>query len=205
MFARGEQEKGTKKMNETPEPTKPETASKYEEALTSFGTNFEEATSRLSWRGGLSSLTRRWDETEENHAEKFDEVITDLTRRIAIWQTALEDLKRASNLRAEGEPALGEYNTALSDWYEQNRHRELFAANPETYTLHAIAVKKAIRKAQEKAGKKSHLEHYWIDAIVYGTISGLTRQEVDIALDDYIQARQVSYTLSTKNLKMKVA
>lgn len=192
-------------MENTPAPVKPELAERYEEALTSFGANYEEATNRLQYRGGLSA-TRRWKETVEERAEIFAEAISDLERRIAIWQTALEDLKRASNLRETGEPALAEYETALQNWHEQNRHREMFEQYPELYTLHAIAIKKAMNTAEIAKGVKwSKQTRYGMEFAVYATVNGLTREEVEQAVDDYIEARQMSYTVSTKNIKMKVA
>lgn len=49
------------------------------------------------------------------------------------------------------------------------------------------------------------LTNYFYAKDVYATVNGLTLDEAEKALDDYIEARQMSYTVSTKNLKMWVA
>jgi hypothetical protein len=190
-------------MNE--QPIKPELAEAYETALNAYGDKYEEATSRLRWRGGLTAL-RRFSDTVEDQEEKFAGAIEDLRNRIVLLSEALAELQTADKHRTLGEPALYEYETALGRWHEQNRYRELYEENPEAYTLHAIAVKKVMREAEEKAGKPwNKLTNYWLTLSVYETVQGLTREESEEALTAYIESRQMSYTVSTKNLKMKVA
>jgi hypothetical protein len=187
------------------QPIKPKSAEDYEYFLNEFGRLYEEATNRLQWRGGLTAL-RRYSDTEDEQAQKFADTLDDLRNRIDLFGQALGNLTNANRLRLEGEPALYEYEKQLQNWHEQNRHRELFAEKPEAYTLHAIAVKKVIREAQlAKRVKWNSLENYYLAKAVYATVNGLTLDEVEEALDRHIEARQMSYTVSTKNLKMKVA
>lgn len=191
--------------NVNPQPIKPAIAEAFEFRLNEYARLYEEATDRIQWRGGVSNL-RRYADTDTEQAEKFLEAITELENRIALWQEALTSLRMASIGLEKGEPALYQYEQDLQKWHAKNRHYEMHEANPEEYSLHAIAVKKVICLAQEKANVKwNKRSHYWMYKDVYATVNGLTPEEVEQALDEYIQARQMSYTVSTKNLKMKVA
>ena len=190
-------------MNE--QPVKPETAEAFEYHLTEYGKKYEEATSRLQWRGGQTGLARVSD-SDLDEALKFEEAVTDLKNRIALLTDALGELLNAQRLRAEGQPALEAYQRDLYKLQEENRYREMNEERPELYTLHAVAVKKVMREAQAVAKVKwNKLENYWIPLAVFATVNGLTTEEADKVITDYIEARKMSYTVSTKNLKMKVA
>lgn len=186
-------------------PVKSALAERYENALNAFGDKVEEATKQLRFRGGQSDL-RRYGNTAEEQAEKFLDTIENIGNRVASLQSALLNLKQAERLREDGEPALFEYEHAIQKWHADNTNREIYEANPEDFTLHAIAIKKVMREAEQVAKKPWHkLTNYYYYKGIYATVKGLTADEVEQALDEYIKARQMSYTVSTKNLKMRVA
>ena len=190
---------------DNPEPVKSDKAEAYEKHLNAYGELYEQATNRLTWRGGTTDLNRVTD-TPEEQALKYAEAVTDLEARIDLWKQALSFLKSAERLHADGGAELYEYNFAMSKWHEANRYRELYAEAPELYTVHAIAIKKAMREAEQKAGKPwSKLTNYYLQLNVYATVNGVTVPEAEQALTEYIEARQMTYTVSTKNLKMRVS
>lgn len=186
------------------QPIKPAIAEAFQNALVNFGVKYEEATNRLQWRGGQTLLTRPFD-TEEEAEQAFTDAIADLQARIQSFTEALHELRTAKTLK-KGAVALHDYERAMYVYWDNQRNLEAFKENPEKYTLHAIAVKKVIREAQaHKKVSWSKLENYWHEKGVYATVHGLTYEQVENALDEYITAKEMSYTVSTKNLKMKVA
>lgn len=188
-------------MNEKPQPS--QTADLFDHALKMYGDTYDQATSQVWWRGQETALRRLDDEQAEN----FAQMLEDIENRITALKSAQSWLENAEALRqAGGATELKEYETKLYKWHEENRNRQMFDENPEAYTLHAVAVKKVMREAQAQAKVKwNRLENYWLPLAVYATVNGLTSEEADKAVSDYIEARQMSYTVSTKNLKMKVA
>ena len=188
-----------------PQPIKPEIAEAFETALWNYAELYEQATSRISWRGNMTNLSRFTD-TPEAQAENFTEAIADLQNRIELWNKALASLRIAERDREKGAEALYGYKREMGNWHEANRYREMFELDPELYSLHAIAIKKVMREAEQaKKVKWNKLTHYFLDLAVYACVNGVTREEAEEALDGYIEARQMAYTVSTKNLRMRVS
>jgi hypothetical protein len=182
-------------------PTQTEKAQAYETTRHAYREAFSTMNSSRFISSSLDHLTA------EEQAEKLAEIEAYILEKLEATNKTFQLLKELQTADlVQGKHEFYECERALGTWAEQARHREAYEANPEEFTLHAIAVKKVMREAEAHAKKPWNklTNYYWFKA-VYATVQGLTLEEAEEALDRYIEARQMSYTVSTKNLKMKVA
>lgn len=188
------------------QPVKTATAEAFEQAVQNYGDKYEEATSRAFYRGNASDIEDRYGElTAEKKAELYETLEADILGRIVSLQEALSHLQEAkSNLNGNAE--LVEYYRNFHKWAEDNRRREMFEKNPEAYTIHEIAVRLVMNEAETKAGKPwSKTTRYYEQLRVYATVNGLSVEDAETKIRMYVEARGLSYTVSTKNLRMRVA
>jgi hypothetical protein len=183
------------------QPIKSELAERYEETKTAYREAFSTVNSSRFMRSDF------FESDEDKRAEKLADVREYLAEKAEATARALELIEMLETAEMKkGEQELLEFQSAQWRYIDHARNLEAYEKEPERFSVHALAVLVVMRKAEEARGVKwKKLTNYYFEQDVYRSVHGVTNEEAEATFNNYIEARQMSYTVSTKNLKMRVA
>ena len=183
------------------QPTKTELAERYEETKTAYREAFSTVNSSRFMRSDF------FESDEEKRAEKLADVREYLAEKAEATTRSLELIETLETSEMKkGEEELLEFQHNQWRYIDYIRDLEAYEKEPERFTVHALAVLVVMRRAEEERGIKwKKLTNYYFEQGVYRSVHGVTNEEAEATFNAYIETHGMSYTVSTKNLRMRVA